>query len=189
MNARYARVSLISPPISDIRYENPHPIRSRYPIFRTLVFTGSCGGLVSMLTSLRHMSLELNQFSMSRTWVHIVLVDYLAIILDPSLSTTAGPQHFHIIRHNRHHRGDISLMRLRTFLQNEAISTADEEFRCYFIHWKGRPDSDCTWIWTKEVRQLNLDLLRTSLPFTRGEFFRPGDSWWGSNQYLKDVFE
>jgi len=39
MNARYARVSLISPPISNIRYENPPPIRSRYPIFRTLLET------------------------------------------------------------------------------------------------------------------------------------------------------
>jgi len=35
MNARYARVSPISPPISDMK--KPHPIRSRYPIFRTLV--------------------------------------------------------------------------------------------------------------------------------------------------------
>ena len=35
MNARYARVSQISPPISDMK--NPHPIRSRYPIFRTML--------------------------------------------------------------------------------------------------------------------------------------------------------
>ena len=34
MNARYAPVSLISPPISDMK--NDHPIQSRYPIFRTL---------------------------------------------------------------------------------------------------------------------------------------------------------
>ena len=33
MNARYERVSPISPPISDMK--NPHPTRSRYPIFRT----------------------------------------------------------------------------------------------------------------------------------------------------------
>jgi len=37
MNARYTRVSLMSPPISDILYENPHLTQSRYPIFRTLV--------------------------------------------------------------------------------------------------------------------------------------------------------
>ena len=36
MNARYARVSRYLPryPISDMK--NPHPIRFRYPIFRTL---------------------------------------------------------------------------------------------------------------------------------------------------------
>ena len=37
MNARYARVSPISPPISDMK--NPHPMRSRYPIFRTLLIS------------------------------------------------------------------------------------------------------------------------------------------------------
>jgi len=35
MNVRYARVSPISPPISDMK--NPHPIRSRYLIFWTLI--------------------------------------------------------------------------------------------------------------------------------------------------------
>ena len=39
MNAWYAHVSPISPPISDIRYEKPHPIWLRYPIFRTLCNT------------------------------------------------------------------------------------------------------------------------------------------------------
>ena len=37
MDARYVRVSPISPPISDMK--NSHPIRSRYPIFRTLLIT------------------------------------------------------------------------------------------------------------------------------------------------------
>ena len=37
MNARYVHVSPISPLKIDICYENPHPIRSRYPIFRTLL--------------------------------------------------------------------------------------------------------------------------------------------------------
>ena len=36
MNAQNAHISLICPPISDVRYEKPHPIRSRCPIFRTL---------------------------------------------------------------------------------------------------------------------------------------------------------
>ena len=35
MNTRYARVSPISPPISVMK--NPHPIRSRYPILRTML--------------------------------------------------------------------------------------------------------------------------------------------------------
>ena len=34
MNARYARVSPVSLSISDMK--NPHPIRFRYPVFRTL---------------------------------------------------------------------------------------------------------------------------------------------------------
>ena len=38
LNARYARVSPISPPISDMK--NSHPIRSWYPIFRTLLAWG-----------------------------------------------------------------------------------------------------------------------------------------------------
>ena len=40
MNARYARVSRISPPISDMK--NPHQIRSRYLIFRTLPIMKPC---------------------------------------------------------------------------------------------------------------------------------------------------
>ena len=35
MNARYARVSPVSLPISDMK--NPHPIQFRYPIFSTLI--------------------------------------------------------------------------------------------------------------------------------------------------------
>ena len=47
MNARYARVSPISPryPISDMK--NPHPIRSRYPIFRTMLISGDLSADIS----------------------------------------------------------------------------------------------------------------------------------------------
>ena len=48
---------------------------------------------------------------------------------------------------------------IEDILQDEIISTADGKFQCYLVHWRGCPNSDCTLVRTKELQQLDSNLL------------------------------
>ena len=71
---------------------------------------------------------------------------------------------------------------IEDILPNEVISTTDDRYLCYLVRWKGRlnPTAAAQAAFTWGVPYS---------PFTRGECFRPGETWWGSNQDLEGVFE
>jgi len=44
-------------------------------------------------------------------------------------------------------------------LIDETVSTADGTYHHYLVCWRGRLDSNCTWLRAKEIMQLNPELL------------------------------
>ena len=44
-------------------------------------------------------------------------------------------------------------------LDEQIVSTRDGGVHRFLVRWRGRPDSDCTWITRDELRQLDPDLL------------------------------
>ena len=46
-----------------------------------------------------------------------------------------------------------------TILDEQIVSTRDGGVHHFLVRWRGRPDSDCTWITRDELEQLDLDLL------------------------------
>ena len=68
-------------------------------------------------------------------------------------------------------------------LDEQIVSTKDGRVHHFLVWWRGRPDSDCTWITRDELRRLDLDLLeyyqsssdstrRGRVLLTRGELVR-----------------
>ena len=65
-------------------------------------------------------------------------------------------------------------------LDEQIISTRDGGVHYFLVWWRGRPDSDCTWITLDELQRLDLDLLenyQSSLDFhsTRLSSSHPGE--------------
>ena len=45
-------------------------------------------------------------------------------------------------------------------LDEQIVSTRDGGVHCFLVRWRGRPDSDCTWITREELYRLDLGLLK-----------------------------
>ena len=65
-------------------------------------------------------------------------------------------------------------------LDEQIVSTKDGGVHRFLVRWRGRPDSDCTWITRDELQRLDLDLLenyQSSLDFhsTRLSSSHPGE--------------
>ena len=44
-------------------------------------------------------------------------------------------------------------------IEDEIVSTSDGETRQYLVHWKGKPESDDTWLDREDMQRLNPDAL------------------------------
>ena len=45
-------------------------------------------------------------------------------------------------------------------LDEQIVSTRDGRVHCFLVRWRGRPDSDCTWITREELYRLDPGLLK-----------------------------
>jgi len=133
--------------------------------------------------------LELTPPSMSTTFHIVLLLTTRSSFLVHHHRQQWAHITFMFICHHRHHRGDIWPMRLRTFYRMRCSKQAMAN------------TSDIWSIW-EDVLILTLHANRPrsfsnstqtcwgvlSLPFTIGKNFWPGESWWESNQDMKDIF-
>ena len=112
------------------------------------------------ISSTSPMILESIRCSMSRTLtLYHTPVAYQIVIPDEPTLTFKSPQSFPV---------DVplppSLMRPPTeeiegILTDETVSITDGTYHRYLVCWRGRPDSDCTWLPVEEIMQLNPELL------------------------------
>ncbi len=86
---------------------------------------------------------------------------------DPAPAIEPPPPKFHARREHIEH-----------ILDEQVISTRRGSYQRYLVRWKGRPESDVTWISRAELQRLDPDLLeqydsRPDLHSTGSSFFHP----------------
>ena len=78
-------------------------------------------------------------------------------------------------------------------LDDQIISTRKKGYRCYQVHWEGRPDSKNSWITQEDLQRISLDLLEYYLSQTNPSliescFSNPRRIGEGTRVYLNSLW-